>query len=92
MRSAQPSGASSRGQTYDVSCETSTCRRWPEWAINTCVAISRHVLSRAGRTWSRECREGKEKARLTDVAGEVFTAPDAYLEVDRYHREEGFQT
>lgn len=28
---------------YDESCEASICRRWPVWAINTCVSMSKHA-------------------------------------------------
>lgn len=43
--------------TYDANNEVSICRRWPVWAINTCVAISMHLSLKVdvGREILRRC-------------------------------------
>ncbi len=59
-------------RTHEVSCDTFICRRWPEWAINTCVAISRHARSTEDPTASKEASKDdsdRKKGRRLRIFG-----------------------
>lgn len=64
---------------YDENCEASMCRRWPEWAINTCVAMSKHALR--NRTASGDSPAPKveaETGRNERCGGSRALAADAF--------------